>query len=169
MKSLPLQERVRQRFRARVADGNVSHEVIGKYLGLTRSAVTRLLNDEGAGFALHHIERLCEFFQITACEVVAEDHARMVAVTPMEAQLLSIYRNMTAIEQNGLLTVLDRSARALPARRRRSKLGHAPLTDEQQLVVDLFARSDPQAREGVLKILRGTAKIAAAHSRDTSE
>lgn len=158
VKALPLQERVRQRFRALVTDGGVPHDTIGKHLGLTRSAVTRLLNDEGAGFSLQHIERLCVFFQLTAAEIVSEPGARIVALNPLEGQLLDVFRRMTELQRHSLLAVLDHGPQ-VPSTRRRARTGRSELTEEQQLLVDLFARSNEQARSGILKTLRGTAKL----------
>lgn len=155
---LSLQERVRHRFKTMVESENVQHETLAKYLGLSRSGVTRLLNDEGSGFALHHIEKLCEFFQVTPAEVVADAYAVIQAVQPLEAQLLNHFRQMTELQRHSLLSVLDRSAQQ-PSTRRRARLGRAELTEEQQLLVDLYARSPEQARGGILKTLRGTARL----------
>jgi len=157
----PLQERVRDRFRRLVEAGGVSHEVLGKFLGLSRSGVSRLLNDEGSGFALHHIERLCEFFQVSPAEVCADPEAVIQPIKPLEAQLLNHFRRMTELERHGLLTVLDRPGTATE-KRRAPRMGHPELTTEQQLVIDLYARSGPQEREGVLKILKGTARKPAS-------
>lgn len=152
----PLQERVRARIRNLVTTREVGHAVLGKYLGLTRS-VTRLLNDEGQGIALQHIERVCDFFQVTASELMAESGALIQAITPTEASLLAYFRQLTEVQRMGLLAILDRSAQQ-PATQRRAKLGRTELTDEQQLLVDLYARSNEQARSGILKTLRGTAQ-----------
>lgn len=158
---IPLQERVRHRFKQLVEERRVPHDILGKYLGLSRSAVTRLLNDEGSGFALTHMEKLCEFFQITAAEIMVEHGALVQPVQPLEAQLLKIFRDMTELERRALLDVLDRGARRVPTHRlRRARSGRVDLTEEQQLVVDLYVRSNAAAREGVLKVLRGTARAA---------
>lgn len=167
---LSLQERVRQRFKTLVESKHVSHEVLGKYLGLSRSGVTRLLGDEDTGFALQHIERLCEFFQITPAEIMADPGAVIVPIKPLEAQLLAHFRQMTELQRHSLLSVLDRSA-SVPEQRRRARLGRAELTEEQQLLVDLYARSPEQARGGILKTLRGTARLGDAErgQRRTTE
>lgn len=161
VKVIPLQERVRQRFQALVDKKAVRHDTLGKYLGLSRSAVTRLLNDEGSGFALAHVERLCEFFQVTPSEIMAETGARMVPIGPLEGQLLDTFRNMTELQRHSLLAILDRTAQQ-PSTKRRARLGRAELTEEQQLLVDLYARSPEQARSGILKTLKGTAKLGDA-------
>lgn len=154
--NLPLQERVRQRFKILVDENGVSHEVLGDYLGLTRSGVSRLLNDEGAGFALHHIEKLCEFFQITASEAVAEPHALIQAVKPLEASLLAVFRTMTELERRSLMTVLERPIASQERRSKKARLGRATLTVKEQELVDLFARVKKDGvREGVLRTLKG--------------
>lgn len=170
MKNDPLQERVRQRFKALVDQSNVPHEQLGERLGLSRSGVTRLLNDVGSGFALHHIERLCEFFQITPTEIMAEPDALIQAVQPIEAAFLTIIRRMTELERRSLLTVLERPAYGQSASAKKSRLGRAMLTVKEQELVDLFARVKRDGvREGVLKTLRGAAKddVTEAHPRTT--
>lgn len=156
----PLQERVRRRFKALVDAKGVPHKTIGAYLGLTRSAVTRLLNDDDSSIALQHIERLCEFFQITPSEVMVEPGALIQPIAPDEAQLLTHFRQLTYTQRQGLLAVLE-GRLAQPTKPRRARFGSVALTEEQQMLVDLYVQSEPQAREGVLKILKGTARHAA--------
>lgn len=157
MRAEPLQERVRQRFKDLAQQHGVPHETLANYIGVSRSQMTRLLNDEGSGFALPHVEKLCEFFQITPCEVMNLPSSLIQEVKPLEAQLLHHFREMTELQRQSLLTVLDRQMDQ-PRQHRRHRLGRAPLTDEQQLLIDLFARSNEQARSGILKLLRGSAK-----------
>ena len=161
VKGLPLQERVRQRFRTLVDQKDVPHELLGQRLGLSRSGVTRLLNDEGGGFALHHIERLCEFFQITPSEIMAEPGALIQSVTPIEAALLAHFRQMTELERRSLLTILERPIYAAPDKK--ARLGRAMLSPKEQELVDLFARVKKDGvREGVLKLLRGAGEESRA-------
>jgi transcriptional regulator with XRE-family HTH domain len=161
-----LQDRVRQRLRRLVEDGDVSHETLGKYVGLSRSAITRMVNADAA-ISLYYVEKFCEFFQITPAEFMVEPGSLIQPVAPLEAQLLMHFRAMTDLQRHSLLSVLDRRE-GQPQKRRASRLGHAELTEEQQLVIDLYARSEPQAREGVLKVLRGTAKAHAKSGRSPS-
>jgi len=151
-----LQERVRQKFQDLTEKGDVSHETLGTHLGLSRSGVSRLLNDDDNGFALQHIERLCEFFQITPAEIMAEPGAQIVPVSPIEAALLAHVRQMTELERRSLLTLLDRHLTITTPRR--AGLGRAALNSREQELVDLFARSNDGAREGVLKVLRESAR-----------
>lgn len=154
----PLQERVRTRFKHLVDTKDVSHETLGTYLGLSRSGVTRLLNDGGSGFALHHIERLCEFFQITPAEIVAEADALIVPISPTEAAVLHLVRQMTELERRSLLTLLERPIYTASPHAKKSRLGRAMLTVKEQELVDLFARVKVDGvREGVLRTLRGAA------------
>jgi len=164
VKAPPLQERVRQRIRTLVDTHGVSHEILGKYLGLSRSMVTRLLNDESNGIGFPHLEKLCEFFQVTPCELMNSAHSLIQEVKPEEAQLLTHFRELTYTQKHGLLAVLE-GRLAQPAKSRKARWGRAELTEEQQLVVDLFAQSEPEQRSAVLKVLRGTAKSAAAGRR----
>ena len=158
MNKLSLQERVRHRLRQYVSDGNVSHEVIAKYLGVSRSHFTRLLNEDGA-ILLSHIEKLCEFFQITASELMAEPGAVIQPLSPLEAGIVDRFRKMTELERHSWMVVLDKREAEEPRKRRRARLGRAELSEEQQLLVDLFARVKRDGvREGVLQTLRGAVK-----------
>ena len=159
-RTVPLQERVRHRLNVLMHDRQVPHETLAKYLGLSRSQVTRLLNDEGSGIALPHIEKVCEFFQLTPCELINEPSSLIQEVKPLEAQLLTHFRAMSELQRISLLSVLDRPLP--PKTTRRARLGRPELTDEQQLLIDLYARSNEQARSGILKILRGSAKVGDA-------
>lgn len=156
---LSLQEQVRQRFKCLVDTKDVPHETIGQYLGLSRSAVTRLLNDEGAGIGLQHIERLCEFFQVSASEIMAEPGAIIQPVTLLEAAMLAIFRQMTELERRSLMTLLERPVYSQSPHAKKSRLGRAMLTVKEQELVDLFARVKRDGvRDGVLRTLKGAAE-----------
>lgn len=160
MSKVPLQELVRRRLKTLVDQKNVNHETIANYLGLSRSAVTRMLNDEGGGIALTHIERLCEFFQILPYELLSEPGAQIVPVTPIEAALLAHFRQMTELERRSLLTILERPIYAAPDKK--ARLGRAILSPKEQELVDLFARVKKDGvREGVLRTLKGAAEADA--------
>lgn len=157
----PLQERVRARLRARVEQGDVSHDVIAKHLGVSRSYFTRLL--KGGPILLEYIERACAFFQITPSELFAEPGALIQPVTPIEAALLAHFRQMTELERRSLLTILERPIYAAP--QKSARLGRAMLTPKEQELVDLFARVKRDGvREGILRTLRGAAKDEDAHT-----
>ena len=156
--SVKLQERLRHRLRRLVETNNVQLRVLGERLGLSPSGVGRILNEEGYNILLTHVEGFCEFFQITPSELMVEPGSLIQPIKPLEAQLLAHFRAMTELQRHSLLSVLDRSS-SQPATRRRARLGRAELTEEQQLLVDLYARSPEQARGGILKTLRGTARL----------
>ena len=153
---LSLQERVRSKLRDMVQRGNVPLEVLGTHLGLSRSGVSRILNEEGYAILLPHMETLCTFFQITPAELVAEPGAIIQPVQPIEAALLALFRQMTELERRSLLTILERPIYTQSPNAKRSRLGRAMLTAKEQELVDLFARVKRDGvREGVLKTLRG--------------
>lgn len=127
-------------------------------MGLSRSAVTRMVNNDAA-ISLYYLEKFCEFFQLTPAEFMVEPGSLIQPIAPLEAQLLTHFRAMTELQRHSLLSVLDSSPQQA-TRSRRARLGRAELTEEQQLLVDLYARSNEQARSGILKTLRGTAKDA---------
>lgn len=166
VKQLSLQERVRQRLRDLVNKSDVPHEVLGKYLGLSRSGVTRLLNDEDHGIGFAHLEKLCEFFQVTPCELMNNPHSVVQEIKPLEAQLLKRFRERTELWRHSLLSVIEEPTNSRPAKSRRARAGRAELTERQQLVVDLFVQSDEQSQDGVLKVLRGSAKRRVAVDSD---
>lgn len=134
-------------------------EKLAPFLGMKDpSGVRKLLNGDNA-IGLAHIEGFCAAFQVTPCELVSPDGAPFTYLKETEPTLLRLFREMDAHERLSLINVLQwRLPTPPPRARKRARLGRAQLTEEQQLVVDLYARSEPQAREGVLKVLRGTAR-----------
>lgn len=148
-----------------VADQGVAHETLGQYLGLSRSAVSRLLNDEDSGIALQHIERLCEFFQVTPAEIMAEPHAVIQAISPIEASILDIVRKMNELSRHSLLTVLEWPRRSgAPATRHGRTPDH--LSPEDAMVLSLYrAMQDADAQSGVVMQMRGY--VQAKHEADT--
>jgi transcriptional regulator with XRE-family HTH domain len=149
-------------------------EKLMKFLGMTvPSGVRKLLNGTNR-IGLAHVQGFCEAFGVTPSELVAPHGASFTHLKDSEPTLLRLYREMDAHERLSLLTILQwRQPPLHPKSRLKARLGRMELTAEQQLVVDLYARSEPQAREGVLKVLRGTAQKAAKDARpvrgDTSE
>lgn len=159
----PLQERLRGKLRHLVERSNVQLRILGERLGLSPSGVGRILNEEGYNILIPHIEGFCEFFQISPAELFVEQDAMIQPIKPLELQLLKHFRQMTELQRHSLLAVLDRPEE--PKTRRRARPGHVELTSIQQLVVDLFVKSEADDKEAVLKLLRGTAKRAAEARR----
>lgn len=157
MKRLSLAERALARVRMLVEQEGFSHEALSPHLGVGPSAVSKLLSGKNA-LGLDHLEGFCTALQMSASELLLEPGSLIQPITPLEGQLLTIFREMTEVQRISLLSVLDRRLHE-PSKRRRARLGRAELTADQQLVVDLYARSNEQARSGVLKILRGTARV----------
>lgn len=133
------------------------------------SGVRKLLNGDNK-ISVAHIQAFCEAFGLTPCELMSPPDARFAYLKEAEPALLRMYREMDEHERMSLLTVL-RSRRPVIIPSRKAKLGRATLTERQQLVADLFSKSDAQSQEGVLKILRGAARKADANwlRTDTSE
>lgn len=157
MKRLSLAERALARIQQLVSERGFSHETLAPFLGVGPSAVSKILSGKNA-LSLDHIDGFSVALQISAAEIVLEPGSLIQPLTPMEAALLQSFRSMTELQRHSLLSVLDRSA-AQAVNRRRARWGRSELTEEQQLVVDLYARSPEQARSGILKTLRGTAKL----------
>lgn len=155
MTRLPLQERVRQRVKQLVKTKEVSHAVLGKYLGVTRSHVTRMLNEDGA-ISLTHIEKICEFFQVTPAELVTDVGALIQPLSPLEAAILDVIRKMDRHRQHSLLDVLEwQRASTVPVK---GPWGRADrLTTEDAMVLSLYRalRDDPDAQAGIVMQMRG--------------
>lgn len=131
---------------------------LAPFLGMSDpSGVRKLINGDNR-ISLAHIQGFCEAFQVTPCELVSPEGAPFTYLKEAEPTLIRIFRAMDSHERLSLLTVLQ-SRQPIPIiKGRRPKLGRQELTQEQQLLVDLYVQSEPQARDGVMKILRGTAK-----------
>lgn len=154
---MPLPERVLARIQQLVSEHGFSHEALAPHLGMGASGVSKLLSGKNA-IGLDHIEGFCAALQITPAELVLDPGSLIQPLTPSESALLRYFRNLTEVQRMGLLAILDYSAQQ-PRTTRRARLGRAALTEEQQLVIDLYARSPEQARSGILETLRGTAKL----------
>lgn len=155
VKKASLQERVRHRLQELVSGQDVSHEVLGRYLGLSRSAVSRMLNDPETGIGLHHIERLCEFFQITPAELMVDPGSLIQPLTPIEAAIVNIVRKMNELHRHSLLSVLDWQRGSSETRKRP---GRTPdhLSPEDAMVLSLYrGMEDTDAQSGIVMQMRG--------------
>lgn len=162
---MPLQERVRTRFKHLVESKSVPHERIAKYLGLSRSGVTRLLNDEGSGFSLVYVEKLCEFFQVSPAEVMTEPGALIQPLVPLEAAILDVVRKMDRLRQHSLLDVLEwQRTSAIPSKRTRT-VDH--LSAEDAMVLSLYRGIvDADAQAGIVMQMRGYVQAKREDSTD---
>lgn len=147
------QEMVRARLRERTP--NLS--ALANFLKTSPSTIQKKFREFGTGLSVDFLHDCSPFYQMSVSEMTALSNSAWQEVKPDEAQLLTHFRQLTYTQRQGLLAVLEGRI-AQPAKSRRAKWGRAELTEEQQLLVDLYAQSEPQAREGVLKILRGTAR-----------
>lgn len=160
------QEMVRTRLRERTDN----FSTLARFLHTDPSTVQKRLREGGSALCLDFLDDVTSFYQMSVAEMVMLPTATWQEIKPLEAQLLIHFRQMTELQRHSLLSVLDRSGQQATGRRR-ARLGHAELTEEQQLLVDLFARSNEQARQGILKTLRGTARVGDVErsDRQTSE
>lgn len=148
-----LQELVRQRLRERTPN----FSVLARFLKTDPSTTQKKLKPGGASLCLDWLESVTAFYQMSVSEMCALPGSLWQEVKPDEAQLLAHFRQLTYTQQQGLLAVLE-GRLAQPAKARRARWGRAELTEEHQTLVDLYVQSEPQAREGVMKVLRGTAR-----------
>jgi len=158
MKVNEFQEMVRARLREQTR--NIS--ALARFLGhKDNSVLYKRFRRGGPSLTLDFLDQTRSFYQMSVARMCMTPGALWQEVKPDEAHLLTHFRQLTYTQQQGLLAVLE-GRLAQPAKARRAKWGRSELTDEQQELVDLYVQSEPQAREGVLKVLRGTAKRAGA-------
>jgi hypothetical protein len=149
-----------ERIRARLRDWceAFTHEQIAESFHVDRSAISKLFREGGSAITLEHLEGFSFLLQRTPSEIVSEYGAVIQSVTPIEAALLAIVRDMTELERRSLLTVLERPITSRSAAKK-TRLGRSMLTVKEQELVDLYARVKKDGvREGVLKTLRGAAE-----------
>lgn len=167
MNGAKFQELVRARLRERTP--NLS--TLADFLKTSPSTMQKKYRENGTSLCLDFLYEVSSYYQMSVSEMTALPNSQWQEVKPLEAQLLTIFRDMTELERRSLLDVLERPARS--PQRRRPRAGHAELSEEQQLLVELYARTEPHAREGVMQILRGTARKGdgphRAHRGDTTE
>lgn len=147
--------------RGRLRDKTPNYSTLARFLHANPSTVQKRLREGGPDLSLDWLDDVHAFYQMSVAEMCAIPGSLWQEVKPLEAQLLGHFRAMTELQRHSLLSVLDRSS-SQPATRRRARLGHSELTEEQQLLVDLYARSPEQARGGILNTLRGTARLGDA-------
>lgn len=147
--------------RARLRDRTPNLTTLAKFLDVDPSTIQKRFVEGGTALCLDFLDEASRFYQMSVSEMTALPESLFQEVKPLELQLLTLFREMTEHQRIGLLSVLDRS-RQQPRVTRRARTGRAELTQEQQLVVDLYTRSNEDARGGILKTLRGTAKAGDA-------
>lgn len=135
-----------------VQDKGVSHARLGAYLGVSRSHVTRMLNEDGA-ILLTHLEKFCEFFQVTAAEVMTEPGSLIQPLAPLEAAILDVVRKMDRLRQHSLLDVLEwQRSSSIPSKRRTKDR----LSAEDAMVLSLYRGIvDSDAQAGIVMQMRG--------------
>lgn len=146
--------------RTRLRDLTPNITVLARYLKIDPSVLHKKFKDGGTALCLDWLDSVTTFYQMSVSEMTVAPGALWQEIKADESQLLTHFRQLTYTQRQGLLAVLE-GRLAQPAKSRRSAWGQT-LSDEQLMLVDLYAQSEPQAREGVLKILRGTARHADA-------
>ena len=154
MKRVPLAERVRGRLNALIDQRGMSHEAIAPHLGVSSSAVSKLLSGKNA-IGLDHIDGFCVALQVSAGELIAESGALIQAVSPIEAAILDIVRKMNELSRHSLLTVLEWPQRSGATVQRRGRIPDH-LSPEDAMVLSLYrAMQDADAQSGVVMQMRG--------------
>lgn len=141
--------------RARLRERTPNFSVLAAWLKSDPSTIQKRLKEGGTALCLDWLDEASSWYQMSVAEMVTVPEATWQEVKPLEAQLLRHFRAMQEHERTGLLAVLSRQADS--SRPRRTRSGR-PLTETQQLVVDLFEDSSVDDQKGVLQVLRGTAK-----------
>lgn len=164
MKRILLAERVRGRLNDLVEQRGMSHETIAPHLGISASAVSKILSGKNA-ISLGHIDGFCVALQVTAGEIIAEPHALIQALTPIEAAIVDIVRKMNELHRHSLLSVLDWQRGSSEPRK-----GRTPdhLSPEDAMVLSLYrGMEDSDAQSGIVMQMRGfvQAKVDADNGR----
>ena len=164
MKRIALAERVRARLNDLIDQRDMSHEAIAPHLGVSASAVSKLLSGRNA-IGLDHIDGFCVALQVTAAELIAEHGSLIQAVSPIEASILDIVRKMNELSRHSLLTVLEWPQRSGASVKR---AGRTPdhLSPEDAMVLSLYrALEDADAQSGVVMQMRGYVHAKAEKKR----
>lgn len=154
MKHAPLEDRVRARLLTLIEQRGISYEKIAPHLGISASAVSKLLGGKN-GIGLHHIDGFCVALQVTPAELVAEPGSLIQAISPIEAAILDIVRKMNELSRHSLLTVLEWPMRSSVTMKR---TGRSPdvLSSEDAMVLSLYrGMEDADAQSGIVMQMRG--------------
>lgn len=152
MAKSPLQERVRSRLREWSAD--LTHQKIADHFHVNRSAITKLLAEDGSAITLDHIEGFTYLLQRSASEIVSEPGSLIQALTPMEAAIMDIVRKMDELGRHSLLKVLDWPRSATVSKRAGRTPDH--LSPEDAMVLSLYrGMEDSDAQSGIVMQMRG--------------
>ena len=164
MKRVPLADRVRGRLSELIDRADMSHEALAPHLGVSASAVSKLLSGKNA-IGLDHVDGFCVALQVTAAELVTEPGALIQPLVPLEAAILDVVRKMDRLRQHSLLDVLEwQRASSLPTRRGRVDA----LNAEDAMVLSLYRalRDDPDAQSGIVMQMRGFVQAKLEHGTD---
>lgn len=145
--------------RTRLRDRTPNLTTLARFLKSSPSTIQKRLRATGTALSLDWLAEVTSFYQMSVSEMCAVPGSLWQEVKPDEAQLLTHFRQLTYTQRQGLLAVLE-GRLAQPAKPRRAQFGSIALTEEQQMLVDLYVRSGPGAREGVMKVLKEAAKLA---------
>lgn len=154
MKRVALAERVRGRLNDLIGQRGMSHEALAPHLGVSASAVSKLLSGKNA-IGLDHIDGFCVALQVTPSEIMAEPFSLIQAISPIEASILDIVRKMNELSRHSLLTVLEWPMRSSATVKR---AGRTPdhLSPEDAMVLSLYrGMEDADAQSGVVMQMRG--------------
>lgn len=149
--------RFQEMVRARLREKTPSLKALADFLGIDSSIIQRRFKEGGTSLCLDFLDDASPFYQMSVSEMTAMQHSLWQEVKPLEAAMLSHFRQMTELERRSLLTILERPIYAAP--NKKSRIGRAMLTVKEQELVDLFGRVKRDGvREGVLRTLKGAAQ-----------
>ena len=142
--------------RARLREKTPNYSILARFLKSNPSTIHKRLNEGGPDLSVDWLDDVTSFYQMSVSEMCAMPGSLIQPVTPIEAALLALFRQMTELERRSLLTILERPIYTQSPTAKKSRLGRAMLTGKEQELVDLFARVKRDGvREGVLQTLRG--------------
>lgn len=138
----------------------LSQTRVAEYLQMDKSAVSRLLSVGGTSLTVDHLEQFAPLIQRRPSELVAEQDAEVVVVSPVEARLLSRAREMTERQRTALLEVVD--WQRFEPRRQRARTPRDGV-DAEVLMLFHALDGDHDAQSAVMAVLRSHAN--ANHAR----
>lgn len=154
-------EKFQEMVRGRLRDRTPNLTTLANFLKTSPSTIQKKFRESGTALCLDFLQEVSAFYQMSVSEMCALPGSTWQEVKPLEAQLLDQFRDMTELERNGLLTVLQ-SRQTRLTEKRSAKLGRAELSTKEQELIDLFQRVQKDGvREGVLRMLRGAAEDTA--------
>lgn len=156
---MSLHERVRLRLRDLIEAEGYTQREVGEHLQIDRTTVSRTLTEGGLAVTFDFLEGVSYLLQRMPQELIADPGSPVIVASPLEVQLVARLREMTELERQALLTVIDWR---MPLPRGRRKHAAYPSPADSELLGLFHALDDnPTAQAAVLSVLRAQRQTTA--------